>query len=167
MILARGSHVVQSDVGQALRHLQARLGWTSKVTHSLGGRRCWPAVGSSVGLSTSPSICGLATCPGLLGTAAGLWKELSQSKRSKKQEAEAARAVKGCAWDRISVISVVFCWLNQSQGPPDSRVCRKNMGNQRIATALLENTVHTVWGCRVAGKQERKALFVRRAFLIM
>lgn len=159
--------MVQSDAGQALRHLQARLGWTSEVTHSLGGRRGWPAAGSSVGLSTSPSICGLATWPGLLCTAAGLWKELSPSRRSKKQEAEAARAVKGCAWGRISVISAVFCWLKSSQGPLESRVCRKNARDRRIGIAPLENAVHPVWGCRVAGKQERKVLFVGRAGLTM
>lgn len=65
----------------------------------------------------SPCLCGLSRWPGLLSSTAWPWKELSKSRCPKEQEAEAARAGKGCAWGWVSVTSTIVCCLKQAWTP--------------------------------------------------
>ena len=105
--------------------------------------------------STPP--CGLPAWPGLLGLAARLWKEVAKGKCSKKQAAEAPRAVKCLGLDQRPSCPTLL--VRAGPGTPHSGAGGRRPGHGEMAAVPLENSRRSKGIVSDARAGKRRALW--------
>lgn len=109
---------LKSDVGRSYSHLRSWLSETSKMVLAWlavdAGCRLGAQLGCDWSTYTWPFPMTWASYSPTLGSG----REHTKSKYSKRQEVEATKPIRGYAQKWHSILSIVFCWSEQSQSPP-------------------------------------------------